>query len=99
MAKAKVVHSQDGCTMIFKGDVKHPEPALGVIKFPGGEVEVSRTSDGSYWAHLSVDDDATLEDSRVDYRYQMAPENAEHIPSIPGEEYIQKLAIRVRGEI
>ena len=99
MAKVKVVHSQDACTMTFKGDIKNPEPTLGAVKFPGGMVEVSRTSDGSYWAHLSVEDDAILEGSRVDYRYQLEPENAGHIPGIPGEEYIQKLAIRVRGKI
>ncbi|MHB1265894.1 MAG: hypothetical protein ACYC1S_16015, partial [Gemmatimonadaceae bacterium] len=34
--------------------MKRPEPAQHIIEFPGGAVEVSRTSDGSYWAHIIV---------------------------------------------
>jgi len=33
---------------------KRPEPAQHIIEFPGGAVEVSRTSDGHYWAHIIV---------------------------------------------
>jgi hypothetical protein len=57
---------------------KRPEPAQHVIEFPGGAVEVSRTSDGNYWAHILVNRDwcntdcegyrrslATVSDSRV----------------------------------
>lgn len=31
-----------------------PEPAQHIIEFPGGAIEVSRTSDGDYWAHIIV---------------------------------------------
>jgi hypothetical protein len=31
-----------------------PESAQHVIEFPGGAIEVSRTSDGNYWAHIIV---------------------------------------------
>jgi len=68
MAKLKnIVHSKDACTLIFKGNEKIPEPSLGVIKFPGGFVEVSRCSDGSYYAHISSDCSDNIIDSRIDY--------------------------------
>ncbi len=33
---------------------KKTEPAQHVIEFPGGAIEVSRTSDGCYWVHIIV---------------------------------------------
>ncbi len=35
---------------------KRPEPAQHIIEFPGGAIELSRTSDGRYWAHIIVED-------------------------------------------
>jgi hypothetical protein len=45
------------------GDKARPESAQHVIEFPGGAVEVSRTSDGDYWAHILVHRGAVLEDA------------------------------------
>src|SRR5438132_382157 len=39
-----------------------PEPAQHIIEFPGGAVEVSRTSDGNYWAHIIVNQDWSVDD-------------------------------------
>lgn len=39
------------------GDKKRPESAQHVIEFPGGAIEVSRTSDGNYWAHIHINRD------------------------------------------
>lgn len=36
------------------GDKKRPEPAQHVIEFPGGAIEVSRTENGDYWAHIHI---------------------------------------------
>ncbi|MBY6243878.1 hypothetical protein [Methylosinus sp. Sm6] len=36
--------------------MKRPEPAQHIIEFPGGAIEVSRTTDGLYWAHIIVED-------------------------------------------
>lgn len=36
------------------GDVRRPESAQHIIEFPGGAVEISRTSEGDYWAHIIV---------------------------------------------
>ena len=33
---------------------KRPEPAQHIITFPGGAIELSRTSDGHYWAHILI---------------------------------------------
>ena len=54
MARANVTHSQDGVQVTFLGDRRNPEPSMAVIQFPGGHVEVSRCSDGSYWAHIGL---------------------------------------------
>lgn len=34
---------------------RRPEPAQHIIEFPGGAIEVSRTTDGLYWAHIIVE--------------------------------------------
>jgi hypothetical protein len=39
---------------------RRPEPATHIIEFPGGAVELSRTSDGNYWAHIIVNRDFAL---------------------------------------
>ncbi len=33
---------------------RRPEPAQHIIEFPGGAVEVSRTTDGCYWVHVLI---------------------------------------------
>ena len=66
MARAKVVHSGDAVQITFEGDRRRPEPSTAIIKFPGGHVEVTRCSDGSYWAHVAVVDGANIAEGRVD---------------------------------
>lgn len=57
MAKfSNIIHSSDGCTLIIEGNKSKPEPSTVVVKFPGGNIEVSRTSTGTYWAHLTISD-------------------------------------------
>lgn len=39
------------------GDKRRPEHATFIVAFPGGDVEISRTSDedgGAYWVHVRV---------------------------------------------
>lgn len=33
---------------------RRPEPAQHIIEFPGGAVEVSRTTDNCYWVHVLI---------------------------------------------
>lgn len=71
--KFKIVNSDDALTIIVEGNPKNPEPSTAVIKFPGGSVEVSRTADGSYWAHITrLVNNAHVIDSRVDFASQQA---------------------------
>jgi hypothetical protein len=99
VAKLKnIVHSDDACTLIFKGDIKHPEPATGIIKFPGGHVEVSRTSDGNYWAHLSFDEQASVVGSRIDYNHEGYAATGGSIPDVPHADKIQHFAFLVKGK-
>jgi hypothetical protein len=39
-----------------------PEPAQHVIDFPGGAIELSRTTDGDYWAHIIVNRKQMVDD-------------------------------------
>ena len=41
-----------------------PEPAQHVIEFPGGAIELSRTTEGTYWAHIIVNRDHRVDDTR-----------------------------------
>lgn len=91
MAKAKIVHNQNSCSIIFEGDRLNPEPETGVIKFPGGYVEVSRVKDGEYWAHLCVDESESIIDSRIDYN-----KTVKEILPIPYEKAIQRIAIKTK---
>lgn len=99
MARAEVVHSDDAVCVIFNGNPRRPEPSTAVIKFPGGHVEVSRCSDGTYWAHVQVTQPDDTEDrpagaivsSRIDYRYGMGSD----IPPMPADDRIQHVAVRI----
>jgi hypothetical protein len=70
MARAQVTHSIDAVQITFRGDKRQPEPSTAVIQFPGGHVEVSRCSDGTYWAHITVVAPQNTVASRVDYDYE-----------------------------
>lgn len=95
MARLKnIVHSEDACTMIFNGNPKSPEPSLGVIKFPGGHVEVSRCSDNTYYAHIEVNDTVEVVASRIDYEW---PHSQDHgIKDIPDHNKIRHIAFRIK---
>jgi hypothetical protein len=102
MAKAKVIHSDDAVTVVFKGNPKSPEPTMGVIKFPGGHVEVSRTKDNKYWAHIRVDKADSIKSSRIDYDFEgytkaVEDETSPVIPDIPYHDHIEHMAIMIDG--
>jgi len=107
MAKAKVTHSADSAQITFRGDKRRPEPSTAIIKFPGGSVEVTRTSDDEYWAHVAIDaaghglhmpDDpvGVIVDSRIDYDHEGYKKAEGAIPPIPLAEHVQHMAIKVR---
>jgi hypothetical protein len=92
--------------ILLKGDPKNPESAEHIIKFPGGYVSVTRTSDNEYWAHIGVNHKqvtnqaGTVEqaggeivDSRMDYDY---PDS--EIREIPYAPSCNHVAVRIATE-
>jgi hypothetical protein len=39
----------------LRGDTRNPEPEHFRVVFPGGDVDIVRCDDGSYWIHVRVD--------------------------------------------
>lgn len=99
MARHKVIHSDDACCVLIEGDKRSPEPSTASIKFPGGSVEVSRTSDGHYWAHIQVDDRSNVVQSRIDYAHEewarRVGNGGECIPPVPAAEFVEHVAFLV----
>lgn len=85
---------------------RRPEPASHIIEFPGGAIELSRTSDGHYWAHIIVNRDFSLPDeiegmegaygvivgSRIDYEYPAKP----NIVEVPDAQRVRQIAILIK---
>ena len=100
MSRHKIVHSTDATTILIEGYRGNPEPQSAIIRFPGGNVEVSRTTDGDYWAHVVVekfDDEGEpqkfeLAATRVDYEREFAKTHG--IPDIADADHIQHIAVR-----
>lgn len=99
MARAKVTHSDDAVQITFKGDKRSPEPSTAVIKFPGGHVEVSRCSDGSYWAHVEVVAPENTAESRIDYSFTEEHDAPLRIGDLPHADRIQHLAMRITNRV
>lgn len=83
---------------------KKPEPAQHIIEFPGGAIEVSRCTDGNYWAHILVTQQNVCEDLLpgragcygvvVDSRVQRADGGA--VDSIERTELVEQIAVLIR---
>lgn len=82
-----------------------PEPATHIIEFPGGAIELSRTSDNNYWAHIIVNRDFAVDDceglraaygeivgSRIDYEFPTEPQ----IVEVPQAKEVRQIAILIR---
>ena len=53
--KLKVSRNGEWTVLTIEGNPKNPEAShAGMIKFPGGNVNVTRTTDGNYWVHICV---------------------------------------------
>ena len=106
MAKAKVVHSTDGVNVLVEGNLKkRPEPSCHIISFPGGYLELTRTSDDEYWAHIYVNRDGQVYDEshmqskrgevvdgRIDYIYPNDP----NVVELENFAEVNHIAIRVK---
>jgi hypothetical protein len=83
------------------GDPATPESAEHIIEFPGGAIQVARTSDGEYWAHIIVNrgfdgaDGGGRESARgevVDARI----DSAVGVRDVPNTGTLTQIAVRVR---
>jgi hypothetical protein len=85
---------------------RRPEPATHIIEFPGGAIELSRTSDGNYWTHIIVNRDFALPGdiegmegaygeivgSRIDYEFPAEP----NIVEVPDAQRVRQIAILIK---
>lgn len=82
---------------------KRPEPGQHIITFPGGAIELSRTAEGDYWAHILVNQDYWLDsmpgrlsalgevvDSRIDRS------ETRGIDPIPDTDGLRQIAVLIR---
>jgi len=86
----------------LEGNPKKPESAQHIIIFPGGSIEVSRTTNDEYWVHVEVhkgpagsgglreEKVGRVVDSRVDYDYPRT-----QIDHLPHESDITHMAVRI----
>ena len=89
----------------LRGDRNNPEPAYFRVRFPGGDVDVTRCTDGSYWVHVAVNrpgcgynpeaPSGKIIDGRVDVAGMHASESSAGDLSNPGAYHV---AVRVAVE-
>jgi len=93
--------------LVLRGDKKRkPEPAMRIIEFPGGAIEVSRLDDGTYWAHILLNRKRLVSgnyegfeaangeviDSRIDWDER----RLEAIPCIPDHAHLTQIAVHIK---
>jgi len=52
-------------TLVGIPDIKTEKPHT-IIHFPGGDLEIARTTEGKYWVHVAVTATGTVENCRID---------------------------------
>lgn len=97
--KFNTTTSEDALTIHVKGDKRNPEPGSLIVLFPGGHIELTRCTDGTYWAHIAREvgnekQKGEIIDSRIDYTPEAYAVHR-NIPSIPAHEEIQHIAVRI----
>ncbi len=82
---------------------KRPESAQHVIEFPGGAIELSRTTDGDYWAHIIINRGTVIDDAegRVSAHGEVIGSRigrAGHpdIDGIEAEHAVEQIAVLIR---
>lgn len=96
--KFKTTTSDDALTIHVLGNKANPEPGSIIVQFPGGHMELTRCTDGTYWAHIAreIGDKAhgEITDSRIDYTPEAWAVH-KNIPDIPAHDEIQHIAVRI----
>lgn len=88
---------------LFGEKTKKTEAAQHIIEFPGGAIEVSRTSDGNYWAHILINQEQQFDDAEgresafgkvVGSR--LATRGVDGIPALPQQDRITQIAVLIQ---
>lgn len=82
---------------------KKPESAQHIIEFPGGAIEVSRTTDGNYWAHIIINRGTVIDDAdgRVSalgevIGSRVGRDGDPSIPDLERQEDIEQIAVLIK---
>ncbi len=103
-AKNWVIDRAPKYLKLFGDKVKKVESASHIIEFPGGAIEVSRCTDGSYWAHIIVnhgfgDGDGEGMNTAVGevIGSRIEHENGRGVADLPNEKRIEHVAVLIRA--
>ena len=83
-------------TLIGDPNIKIEKPYT-IIGFPGGDVEISRTSDGNYWVHVAVRDGGKLIDARLDAALRYCDETNELMTAEINRGDVEHIAFLVKS--
>lgn len=83
------------------GNKQRPESAQHIIEFPGGAIELSRTADGDYWAHIIVNREWADTDCRglrgaIGKVVKGRIDADTGVYEVPGHENITQIALLIR---
>ena len=88
---------------LFGDKKRRIESAQHIIEFPGGAIEVSRTSSGAYWAHIIVNQNAgreegsLLQQARGDVVFSsLLRSKPTDVASIDGAERLSQVAVLIQ---
>lgn len=91
----------DALGVTLEGDRRKPEPGTFLVTFPGGEVEITRTSKGDYWVHLAVGQEGNpgrIVDARLDAAGKHASDMNQGDFDDPALYHVAMRVIRTNGE-
>lgn len=81
---------------------KKVESAQHIIEFPGGAIEVSRCTDGTYWAHILLNhgfdegDGKGFSSARGEVIESRVQRDGEHVLSLDHGSRITQIAVQIR---
>ena len=90
---------------LFGDKARKLESSTHIIEFPGGAIELSRTSQGDYWAHLITNHDWAHPDIQGrEHAYgdvigARIDDDQRGVRSIPRMEHIHQVALLIRPRI
>lgn len=84
----------------LRGNPRNPEPCQHIIEFPGGAIELSRLDDGSYWAHIIVNqnpghDAGSTREEAKGLVIQSRIDTPDGIIDVPYAETLTQIAVRI----